>query len=157
MELVIIVGLQGAGKSTFYRTFFVHSHVLVSKDLFRNNRRRARRQAYLVDEALRAGCSVVVDNTNPTVDDRRALVEQGRAYSAVVAAYYFDVPFEICFTRNRERQGKARVPDVALYATAKKLVAPTYAEGFDHLCHVTLPKPHTFAVTPIEKASVPDG
>jgi predicted kinase len=85
------------------------------------------------------------------------LVEQARAYSAIVAAYYFDVPFEICFRRNRERQGKARVPEVALYTTAKKLVAPTYAEGFDHLFYVTLPKPHTFAVTLIEKASVPEG
>jgi hypothetical protein len=27
------------------------------------------------------------------------------------------------------REGKARVPDVAIYATAKKLVAPSSVEG----------------------------
>jgi hypothetical protein len=31
--------------------------------------------------------------------------------------------------RNRGREGKARVPDVAILATAKRLVPPTLAEG----------------------------
>ena len=35
--------------------------------------------------------------------------------------------------RNREREGRARVPDVAIYATRKKLAPPSYAEGFDML------------------------
>jgi len=36
------------------------------------------------------------------------------------------------------REGKARVPDVAIYATAKKLVAPSIEEGFDELLCVRL-------------------
>lgn len=31
------------------------------------------------------------------------------------------------------RQGAAKVPDVGLYATAKRLVVPTEAEGFDRV------------------------
>ena len=69
-ELVIFVGLQGAGKSTFYRTFFASTHDLVSKDRLRNNRKPARRQVHLIEEALAAGRSVVIDNTNPTAEDR---------------------------------------------------------------------------------------
>jgi predicted kinase len=68
-ELVIFVGLQGAGKTTFHRTQFAASHDLVSKDRFRNNRRPARRQRQLIKEALQAGRSVVVDNTNPSADN----------------------------------------------------------------------------------------
>ena len=74
MELVIFVGLQGAGKSSFYRARFAASHVLVSKDRLRNNRRPSRRQGQLIEEALQTGRSVVVDNTNPTVQDRPRLV-----------------------------------------------------------------------------------
>ena len=43
-----------------------------------------------------------------------------------------------CIGRNEVREGKARVPDVAIYATAKKLVAPSIEEGFDELLCVRL-------------------
>ena len=39
MDLVILMGLQGAGKSSFYRAHFAATHTLVSKDRFPNNRR----------------------------------------------------------------------------------------------------------------------
>ena len=38
-EVVVFIGLQGAGKSTFHAQRFAESHVLISKDRFRNNRR----------------------------------------------------------------------------------------------------------------------
>ena len=43
-----------------------------------------------------------------------------------------------CLRRNEMREGKARVPDVAIYATAKMLVAPSIEEGFDELLCVRL-------------------
>jgi hypothetical protein len=43
-----------------------------------------------------------------------------------------------CLARNARREGKARVPDVAIYATAKRLVPPTRVEGFDELMCVRL-------------------
>jgi predicted kinase len=82
VELAILVGLQGAGKSTFYRTRLADTHALVSKDRFPNNRDPARRQRQLVEEALAAGRSVAVDNTNATVEDRAELVALGRLFGA---------------------------------------------------------------------------
>ena len=35
--------------------------------------------------------------------------------------------------RNRQREGKGRVPDVAIFTTRKKLVPPTLDEGFDEV------------------------
>src|SRR5689334_24454013 len=77
-ELVILVGLPGAGKTTFHRARFAATHVHVSKDLMPNRRDRQARQLALVDEALAAGRSVVVDNVNATVADRAALIAVGR-------------------------------------------------------------------------------
>jgi hypothetical protein len=34
------------------------------------------------------------------------------------------------------REGKARVPDAAIFATMKKLIRPSYEEGFDQLFHL---------------------
>ncbi len=146
MELVIFVGLQASGKSTFFRERFATTHELVSKDLFPNNKNRNRRQTQLIEAALGAGSSVVVDNTNPTVEDRRALIELGRELGAKIVGYYFDSTVRQCVGRNRRRAGKDQVPDVAIFATAKRLVLPSYSEGFDELFRVRVTDESTFEV-----------
>jgi len=137
-ELVILVGLQASGKSTFFSERFAATHEHVSKDLFRNNRNRNRRQGQLVEAALRSGRPVVVDNTNPTVEDRRPLIEIGRRFGARVVGYHFDSGVRECLARNAGREGRARVPDVAIFATAKRLVPPSRDEGLDELYCVRL-------------------
>jgi hypothetical protein len=39
----------------------------------------------------------------------------------------------VAYARNKGREGKARVPDAAVFITAKKLVRPEIGEGFDEL------------------------
>src|SRR5438552_6451239 len=80
MEIIIFIGLQGSGKSTFYQTHFAQTHVLISKDLFPNNKNPLRRQQQLIVEALQAGHSVVIDNTNASRENRTELIEIGHEY-----------------------------------------------------------------------------
>lgn len=127
----MFIGLQGAGKSSHYRSHYARTHELVSKDLLRNARDRNARQLRLVAAALAAGHSVVVDNTNATPEDRSPLIDLGHRFGARVVACFFDVPTDVCLARNRVRDGAARVPDVAIFATARRLCPPTRAEGFD--------------------------
>ena len=135
-ELIVFVGLQASGKSTLFRERFAATHEHVSKDLFRNNRNRNRRQGGLVEAALRSRRLVGVDNTNPTVEDRRPLVELGRRFGAKIVGYHFESGERACLARNASREGKARVTDVAIFATAKRLVPPSREEGFDELYRV---------------------
>jgi predicted kinase len=146
VELVIFVGLQASGKSSFFCARFAATHEHVSKDLFRNNKNRNRRQAQLIEAALGAGSPVVVDNTNPTVEDRRTIIELGRQFGARIVGYYFESDVRRCIERNRLRTGEAQVPDVAIYATAKKLEPPSYSEGFDELFHVRMTEGSSFEV-----------
>ncbi|MGB8345343.1 MAG: ATP-binding protein [Ktedonobacteraceae bacterium] len=132
MELVIFIGLQASGKSTFYRTHFADTHEYVSKDMLPNNKKNEQQMARIID-ALQAQCSIVVDNTNPALDDRAALIALGRTYDAEIIGYYFDAAAKQCVERNKQREGKARVPDKVIYITASRLTQPTYAEGFDRL------------------------
>jgi predicted kinase len=138
VELVILVGLQASGKSTFARQRFAATHVYVSKDALRSARDKELRQRSLVEAALQEGRSVVIDNTNPGPDDRSALIALGRQYGAEVVGYYFEPDLAASRERNRQREGRARVPDVALYVTRKKLRPPEPAEGFDRLYRVRL-------------------
>jgi predicted kinase len=112
----------------------------VSKDLMPNARNRDVKQNEMIVAALAAGKSVAVDNTNPTPASREPLISLGRARGARVVAYYFETPVKTAVARNRQREGKARVPDVAIFVTAKKLVPPSLAEGFDEV-RVIAPPP----------------
>jgi predicted kinase len=138
VECVILIGLPGAGKTTFFRERFAASHDHVSKDEMRNNRRPGRRQDQLLDAALAAGRSVVVDNTNPSVAVRAPLIAAARRHGADVIGYFFPVDARDALRRNRAREGRARVPDVAIFTTRKRLEPPDYGEGFDRLFIVTV-------------------
>jgi len=132
-DLIIFVGLPGAGKTTYYRAHFAATHAHVSKDLMPNARRRDDRQEREIEAALAGGTSVVVDNTNPSVDVRAPLISLGRRHGARIVAVYFETDVRTAIMRNRQREGKARVPDVAIFATKKKLVPPALDEGFDEV------------------------
>ena len=128
-----MVGLQGSGKSTWVERHLAGTHVVVSKDHWPHARRRETRQRRVVAELLAAGSSVVVDNTNPSPEDRAPLIAAARRTGASVRAVVLDTAADICRARNEAREGRARVPPVGLHATRARFVAPTTAEGFDRI------------------------
>ena len=134
-ELAILVGLPGSGKSSFVRAR-LPGHVHVSKDLMKSTSRRDARQLEIVVQALAAGRSVVVDNVNARAAERGPLIAAARAQGTRVVGYLFDVEAGECLRRNRAREGKARVPDVAIFVARKRMQPPTMAEGFDDLFKV---------------------
>ncbi len=135
-ELVILIGLPAAGKTSFYRARFAATHAHVSKDLMRNRRDRQARQLALIDDALAAGRSVVVDNLNATIADRAAVIDVGRRHGAVVVGYLLDSSRQECLARNSARTGKEHVPAVAVHTAAKRFQPPGYEEGFDRLYRI---------------------
>jgi predicted kinase len=136
-ELIVFSGLQAAGKTSFYRERFA-SYAHVSKDAWPNARNKERRQRRLVEEYLRAGRSVVVDNTNPTPAVRAPLIAIARAVGVGVASYAFVVTVADAVQRDAGREGRARVGEVGIYSVAKLLVPPVEEEGFDRRFEVRL-------------------
>ena len=132
-ELVIFVGIPGSGKSTYYFANLAATHAHVSKDLMPNARNRDSKQMLVVEQALAAGKSIVIDNTNPSRAIRAPLIALGKRHGARIIAYYFECPVRTAFARNRQREGKGRVPDVAIFVTQKKLQPPAADEGFDEV------------------------
>jgi predicted kinase len=145
-EVVILVGLPAAGKTSFYRLYFAGTHTHISKDNWPNAKGREARQRRLIDEALAAGQSVVVDNTNPTEGERAAIVEVARARGARVIGYFIAVPTRAAVARNAVRTGREKVPNVAIFTVAKRLERPSLDEGFDQLFRVELQEDRSFRV-----------
>ncbi|MBV9926773.1 MAG: AAA family ATPase [Acidobacteria bacterium] len=132
MEAVIFVGIQGAGKSSFYKERFFDTHVRINLDMLKTKHR----QRVLLAACVEAGQPFVVDNTNVTPETRALFIAPARAAGFRVVGYYFLTDVPSALARNGLRQGAARVPDQAIYGTQKRLVAPTPAEGFDALFRV---------------------
>ena len=132
LECVILVGLPAAGKSTFYRQRYP-SHQHISKDALPNVRNKQLRQDVALRRARAEGRSVIVDNTNVSPAERASVIAIARAFDARVVGYYLEATPREAVARNEGRSGRARVPTVAIFTAAKRLVPPVAAEGFDEL------------------------
>jgi predicted kinase len=150
LELAILIGLQASGKTTFRRRLLTDNHVVVSKDAFPNARHRQSRQMRLVNEALATRHCVVVDNTNPSPHEWQPLIEAARAHGAMTVGYWFPPDLPAALDRNAAREDRARVPDVGLYDTLKRLRRPRQADGFDRLYEVRFDGRGGFQVEPME-------
>jgi predicted kinase len=132
MEVVILMGIPGAGKSTFYRQRFFDTHVRINLDMLRTRHR----ERTLFQACLACGQDVVIDNTNPTAADRARYIEPAKAAGAKITGFYFRSRVSEAMRRNAEREGMQRVPDKAILGIAGRLERPALSEGFDALFYV---------------------
>lgn len=132
MEMIIFMGCQGAGKSTFFREHFFHTHVRVNLDMLKTRNR----ERLLITACLGMQQRFVVDNTNPTAEDRKRYFDLARNSGFKVVGYCFDATMEELLHRNAQREGKQRIPEAGVRATFKKFEPPTASEGFDELFRV---------------------
>ena len=131
-----MIGLPAAGKSTFARHHF-SSHDYISKDAFpRSTRDKQARQDAALRTSLAARRSVVVDNTNATPSERAAVIAIARQHGARVVGIYIEATTREAVARNEQRPVGVKVPKVAIFTCAKRLVPPAMSEGFDELRHL---------------------
>jgi protein phosphatase len=113
LSLVALIGVSGAGKSTFARKHFKPTEVL-SSDFCRGlvsddeNSQEATNDAfdvlhYVAGKRLARGLLTVVDATNVREEDRKQLVELAREYHCLPVAIVLDVPERIAHQRNASR------------------------------------------------------
>lgn len=143
-EAVIFIGIQGSGKSTFYRERFLDTHVRLNLDMLRTRQR----EQILFNACLAAKQSLVIDNTNPLKSDRARYVPAARAAGFRVVAYFFRSTVREAVERNNQRKLKAKIPPVAIAGTFRKLEPPSADEGFDEIYTVEISSEGRFKVTP---------
>ena len=130
--MILMIGIQGSGKSEFCRRY-LDGYARVNLDTLktRNNEKRA------ITACHEEGLSYVVDNTNPTREDRARYIPAAKAEGYRVIGYYMQSVLRECIARNNQRQGKQRVPSTAIAMTSNRLELPGYSEGFDELYYVS--------------------
>lgn len=140
MEAILLIGIQCAGKSTFYRDCFFDTHVRISLDLLRTRNRERR----LLELCLETRQPFVVDNTSPTAAERARYIVPACDAGFQVIGYFFEPDPKGSFERNRRRA--RAVPPAGLFGTLKRLEPPAREEGFDRLRSVRIQPDGRFAV-----------
>jgi predicted kinase len=134
MEAIIFTGIQATGKSTFYKQYFADTHVRINLDMLKTRRR----ETLLLEACIEAKQSFVIDNTNPTAENRKKYIEPARAAGFQIIGYYFQSKIKQALLRNRQRSGKACIPEAGVRSAFAKLQRPDFSEGFDVLYYVTI-------------------
>lgn len=142
MELVILIGVQAAGKSTFYKERFYNSHIRVNLDMLKTRRR----EEIITNACIEAKQSFVIDNTNPTIPDRERYIKPCKSKGFKVIGYYFQTSINEALERNSKRKGKEYISEIGIRSTFNKLELPNYDEGFDELYFVSIGENNKFVV-----------
>lgn len=133
-KAVIFTGIQASGKSTFFKQHFPPDFVHINLDTLHTRNK----EAALLEECLQKRVSFVVDNTNPTAEDRNRYIKAAREHGYRIEGYFFQSIVRDCVERNSQRPGKACIPSRAIACTSNRLELPSYGEGFDALYFVRI-------------------
>lgn len=142
MEAIIFIGIQATGKSTFYKDNFFKTHIRINLDMLKTRNR----EDIILEACVKAKQPFVVDNTNPTVMDRKKYIDIAKAGDFKVVGYYFQSNINEAVLRNEKRKGKEFVPLAGIRGTYSKLHLPDKAEGFDELYYVCINEEDKFVV-----------
>ena len=132
--IIIMIGIQGSGKSEFCRQKFGENYEHISLDEL-NTRNK---EQIVIDRCFSLGKNMVIDNTNPTKAERKKYITQAKENGFKVVGYFMESKLQPCSERNNRRDGKAKIPAKAIAATSNKLELPDYSEGFDELYFVSI-------------------
>jgi len=144
VEAVLFIGIQGSGKTTFYKERFFDTHVRVSRDMLKARNR----ELVLVKACLAARQPLVVDDTNASKSHRAEYVAAAKAAGFRVVACYFRTPLRTALARNRRRPAGQVIPVPGVIATFKRLQPPEWSEGFDELRLIDPAAENEFSVRP---------
>ncbi|MCX7023073.1 MAG: ATP-binding protein [Spirochaetes bacterium] len=150
LDIVLISGLPGSGKSHFARTFFKDSgrkrvnRKEIARLLFEMTNfgepwseiNFEKADEYLVKHIERAiilqlihdGAKLIIDNTSVTVESRKAYVDLARQTKKRIGVIFLRVPPVTCIQRNRASTDP--VPDVVIANLAASIALPSDKEGF---------------------------
>jgi len=145
-EIVIIMGYNAAGKSTYVEDFVKQGYKRLNRDISGGTIDDLAKNADIV---LTHG-SVVLDNTYPNIDSRKSIIAVGKKHNVPVRCLWLTTSFEdaqlnACLRMVR-KTGKLLQPEdfktindpnlfppVALFHYRKIFQEPTKKEGFDSI------------------------
>jgi len=134
-ELILLVGFPASGKSTFSKRYLIpQGYVHINRDTLKTQPKCLK----ALREALSAGKSAVVDNTNPSVASRGEYIKIASDSGIPVRCYHLQTSYELAehlnLFRERITNGESKhVPGVGFNMFRSKFEEPKLSEGFTEI------------------------
>ncbi|TVY82457.1 Bifunctional polynucleotide phosphatase/kinase [Lachnellula suecica] len=142
LDVVILCGSPGAGKSTFYwKQLEPLGYARVNQDILKTKRDRCIKVA---GEYLKEGKSVVIDNTNADAEVRGKWVELAAKHSVPIRCVWFTAAPQICEHNNVVRalnnamnpEERTILPTIAFRTFSSRYKQPKLSEGFQDITEI---------------------
>ena len=144
LDLVILVGSPGSGKSTFFEKHLAPlGYHRVNQDILKSRDRCVE----VATAHLKEGRSVSVDNTNADPPVRAVWIKLAKSFNIPIRCVYFTAPARLCEhndavralnadieTLNREK--RTILPAIAFHGFVKRHVPPKLDEDFEDITQV---------------------
>lgn len=127
LEVIILVGYQGSGKSTICKDNFPNYKVISGDVLKTPNNMIKEAKKYIETQ------SIIFDATNGTLERRKLYIDLAKKYNRQIRCIWLDISIDNAIKRLsiRESKGGTHVPKIALYTFRKKFIEPNENEGFE--------------------------
>jgi len=143
----ILIGIPGAGKSTWIRNNISTEERIISPDTHLEEKYNYQWTPERASEAwavsyhqfascLQAGQSVVWDATFLRPIDRSAILHLSNGFGYHTKAVVLVAPLEVCLERNKRRK-REPVPSEKIIAMHEALCIPEVSEGFNEIVIVS--------------------
>lgn len=137
LEIIVMVGGPGSGKSSFCKTHLAsHKYEVISRDKLGSWQKCVDR----VNDCLKAGTNVVVDNTNGNRESRLRYINVAKKYKIPCRCFVMATSFVHCEHNVAFREvidtNHARINKIVLNSYKKHYEIPTLDEGFSEIVHV---------------------
>lgn len=141
-KLIIMCGLAGCGKSTFVKKHMDSNlDIYVSRDDIRFSLLKEGDDYFAMEDevwiqyiaainaGLRKGRTVWADATHLNKKARLKLLHALYPTPTEIEVIYIKVPLEIALDQNKKREGRAKVPEDAIYRMWNSIEEPEFHEG----------------------------
>lgn len=128
MEIIVFVGIPGAGKTTYFKANLFRKYAHVSRDIVGGSR-----MPHFLHACLATQMPFVFDNTNIKEIARARVLEMARGAGFKRTCYYFHTPLDLALARNARREGDERIPGHAIKNMFRELNVPHWNEMWDSI------------------------
>jgi bifunctional polynucleotide phosphatase/kinase len=141
-EVIIMVGIQGSGKSFLSRWIQQQNAFMIYNIISRDVEKTMKKCLNKMEDSLKNGLNVIIDNTNPTIESRKPYIELAKKYGyevKIINIKKMGDDYNMALHNNYYRHikfGVPLIPNVALYKFLKDYQQPDFEEGVDDIINI---------------------
>jgi len=154
-EIILLSGIPASGKSTYIQSHLKSGEKVISRDKVRFSLVKPEDKYFskekevfntfvqLIKESFDDEniTTVYADATHINEGSRLKLINALKLFieknDISLGCIYFDTSLETCLERNKEREGRSKVPEKDIENMYNRFTVPTLDEGFDFITRFT--------------------